>query len=550
MKDHLNSNNSDLLYKETLIHRSNNNNNNQSYSKIVDLRNEYLTSNLHNPFLNTNFFSFHFRPVDESTSKAINQNQDKYHKNINSFLYSGNIQDYVSRNQNETKKEEKIIEQIHPILRNSFMRPQVLVNTNKKQFSSIKVADSSKESFTSAFIKRTYSEKSNSSFSNYSLSSASITKPEASQTITNEKKKINHRVQSSPRKPPTFVPNKNQIEILLDSKKAREAFFQRLKSTENNSNNNSSAKVAYSRLELENDMRFRPSSKTSFKSMDTDKKFDEKQTNLKSATLRRTESLIKSESLNTNEPDQNLSNKVYDAKNNFANLVKIDTQFKSQRTAENETANSNNYGNKLETKQDINEPKKADCEHINIEQNLNPCTDLNINNEKELLNNAALKTLIKRRNSLANEQNYRPASMYRQETIQIEEIPISTMVQKLLQNNLQVDYTLRRTQVESSNSNNLEEENQFSYTIRSNLPSTLNVQEDQGKNFSRSSQMSTQSSSSTESKHVISNEQLLNFNPQKLISTPPIQQDTNQISNSTSQLQSIPTQDSNLSLIK
>ncbi|CAF0928414.1 unnamed protein product [Brachionus calyciflorus] len=314
-----NNNNKSKLYEHIINDKSNkvSYNHGSNVTNMRHLKNfieNYKYNN--NPFVNTNY------PIyNPMTTKNTNNNNNNNNKNTSttiSHLFT-NVSDKMKSNNHQkppapfkntsstnkttttiatTDNKHKYFDNSsnnrnnqHPILNNGFMKPQIVIGGNDTSFQN--ETSSSSSSSTSS---------SNSSFNNNN----------------NTNINLNRR----------FSLNSNQNESnILDSQKARDAFYKSLRTIENKPsqtvvlNHQQQKQIINSKLQNNTSSSSSSSSSTSTSSIQSS---SHNQSNSSRSTTS-----CELKDLNLNGNDTKSLNRPYDFKNNFSNLVKIDTRFKS-----------------------------------------------------------------------------------------------------------------------------------------------------------------------------------------------------------------------------
>ncbi len=269
----------------------------------------------------------------------------------------------------------------HPILKNGFMRPQIINNNLNSNNSHIYKTEQQKETNELYYIK-----KNNSTTSTASIGSSSsiIT----SSLPTNQSQQRTSATPTPAKVSPVNSANiskasqlqNSQLDSLLDSKKAREAFFERLRNTETQ-NINKNARLSstptkenskLNTIDLEkpptvnqhinkmlaismnnNNINTKPPIANSNKT-------DEENSNNPKGNRPSTANVAGTAVIDTNGTF-NTGPKPFDAKNNFSNVVKIDMRFKSESVEKIETSDGQkNLGflsSNLDNNEDYNKHK-------------------------------------------------------------------------------------------------------------------------------------------------------------------------------------------------
>ena len=320
----------------------------------------------------------------------------------------------------------------HPILKNGFMRPQIVNNNLNGNATNLKV-EQQKETSELYYLKKNFSTTSSTSIgSSSSLINSSLSTNQRSlvstTTATTTTKIAPVNITSTTNISKATQLQNTQLDSLLDSKKAREAFFERLRSTENQTKN---ARLNTSTPTKETPIRINSSeaekathivqgiSKTPLNpNVNNNNNNNIKPLTANTQKLNEEISYPKiSKPVNIQASKENSGGepgsfssvaKPFDARNNFSNVVRIDLKFKSESIEKIETSDGQkNLGffiSNIEDNEDCNKHKLNLSPNMaaNTEQTANTLLQARKNSQEieRAFNRDNLKNLFIRKNSL------------------------------------------------------------------------------------------------------------------------------------------------------
>lgn len=314
----------------------------------------------------------------------MNSNNESLSKHR--YFTPNKSQSIVLLNSNSDNRQENV----HPILKNGFMRPQVVninssnPNSNINSNGIYRENSQANQKYTKSELNPFYFMPRNQSANSISSSTSSMNS--SSSIVYQNYVKVPVTVTNASTSNPNRLVTANKLSVNLtsqmemDSKKAREAFFERIR-------HETSGKLKQEHNKPANQSSTSLNSTLSTSSTPTFTNHDEKK-----ATS-----------------TQNMA-KPFDAKTNFSNVVKIDTKFKNSTNSNSTNQQLNDssmsteaFTNKLNNSvSSASDSEKTSTNKLNKPQQINSATTPTItNNEENNLKN--LKSLWNRRLSFNNE---------------------------------------------------------------------------------------------------------------------------------------------------